>query len=73
MGKISARKDYKETFRRYVPGAVFALLVIQPLLDMGLLYLCASLVDGFAITSKFHALLAVMLINAVCYVAAGRK
>lgn len=55
------------------PLGCLTLGLIQPLLDMGLLYLCVSLVDGFAITSKFHALLAVMLINAVCYVAAGRK
>ena len=56
-----------------LPLGCLTLGLLQPLLDLGLLYLCAGLVDGFSVTNRLHALLAVMLVNAVCFIAAGRR
>ena len=42
-------------------------------IDIGLLYLCAHLVKGFAVPGLLYALLTSLLINAVCVIAAGRR
>ncbi len=57
----TARKDFTETLRRYVPGAVFALLVIQPLLDI--ISYWANEWEWTALTTAFRMLMfvAVML------------
>ncbi|MGI6238312.1 MAG: phage holin family protein [Christensenellales bacterium] len=55
------------------PIGCLTLGLIQPLIDIALLYLCAGVVDGFSITNPLHALLAVVLINSVCFIAGGRR
>ena len=42
-------------------------------IDVGLIYLCASFVEGFHVPSLLYALLTALLINAICAVAAGRR
>ena len=42
-------------------------------IDVGLLYGCGYLVEGFEVPGPLYALLTAMLINAVCAVAAGRR
>lgn len=41
-------------------------------IDVGLLYLCDHLVEGFAVPGLLYALLTALLINGICLVAAGR-
>ena len=42
-------------------------------IDVGLLYGCEALVDGFEMPGLLYAVLTAMLINAVCAIAAGRR
>ena len=56
-----------------LPIGCLTLGLIQPVLDMALIYGCAHLVEGFQVTTVLHALLAVFLINTICFIAAGRK
>ena len=42
-------------------------------IDVGLIYTCDHLVDGFAVPGLLYAVLTAVLINAICAVAAGRK
>ena len=42
------------------------------MIDVGLLYACDALVEGFAVPGLLYALLTAFTINAVCAVAAGR-
>lgn len=42
-------------------------------IDIGLIYLCASRVPGFVVPSFLYALLCAMAINTICAVAAGRR
>ena len=42
-------------------------------IDVGLIYLAASFVEGFHVPGFLYALLCALTINAVCAVAAGRK
>ena len=42
-------------------------------IDVGLLYACGALVEGFVIPGFMYALLTAITINAVCAVAAGRR
>ena len=42
-------------------------------IDLGLFYLAASLVEGFAVPGFLYALLTALAINAICAVAAGRR
>ena len=42
-------------------------------IDVGLLYACDRLVDGFEAPGLLYAILTAILINAVCAVAAGRR
>ncbi len=55
-----------------IPIGCLTMGLIQPVIDIALLYACAHFVEGFAITNPLHALLAVILINAVCAIGAGR-
>lgn len=41
-------------------------------IDVGLLYLCAGLVNGFTVPTPLYAVLTAMLINAVCAIVGGR-
>lgn len=56
-----------------LPIGCLTLGLIQPVIDMGLIYVCDHFVEGFEVTSAAHALLAVFLINVVCFIAAGRR
>jgi len=56
-----------------MPIGCLTLGLIHPLIDMGLIYACDRFVDGFQVTSPAHALLAVFLINVICFIAAGRR
>ena len=56
-----------------LPIGCLTLGLIQPVIDMGLIYACDRFVEGFEVVSAFHALLAVFLINIVCFIAAGRR
>lgn len=42
-------------------------------IDVGLIYLCGNLVEGFSVPGLLYAVLTAVLINTVCAVAAGRK
>ncbi len=42
-------------------------------IDVGLLYACGQLVEGFEVPGLLYAVLTSILINAVCAVAAGRR
>jgi uncharacterized membrane protein YvlD (DUF360 family) len=55
-----------------IPIGCLTMGLIQPAIDIALLYACAHFVEGFSITNPLHALLAVILINTVCAIAAGR-
>ena len=55
------------------PIGCLTLGLIQPVIDIALIYACERVVDGFSVTAPLHALLAVVLINAVTFIAAGRK
>lgn len=55
------------------PIGCLTLGLIQPVIDMGIIYACDRLVDGFEVTSALQALMAVFLINTVCFIAAGRR
>jgi len=50
------------------PLGCLTLGLIQPAIDLGILYLCAGMVDGFAIKNILHGLLAVVMINAACFI-----
>ena len=56
-----------------IPLGCLTLGLIQPLIDLALLYLCDHAVAGFSITSPLHAVIAVMLINTISFIAAGRR
>lgn len=55
------------------PIGCLTLGLIQPAIDIFLIYGCDRLVDGFSVTDPLHALLAVILINAISFIAAGRR
>ena len=56
-----------------IPIGCLTLGLIQPVIDLALLYACDYLVEGVEIVNIFHALLAVFLINTVCFIAARRR
>ena len=56
-----------------IPLGCLTMGLIQPLLDIALLYACAYFIEGFAITNALHALLAVVLINTGTAIAGGRR
>ncbi len=47
--------------------------LIQPVIDMGLIYMCDRFVGGFSVGDPIQVLLAVILINVITFIAAGRK
>jgi uncharacterized membrane protein YvlD (DUF360 family) len=55
------------------PIGCLTLGLIQPVIDLGLIYACDYFVEGFRVTNALHALMAVFLINTVCFIAAGRR
>lgn len=55
------------------PIGCLTLGLIQPVIDIFLIYSCDRLVDGFSVSDPLHALLAVIMINAVTFIAAGRR
>lgn len=55
------------------PIGCLTLGLIQPVIDILLIYGCDRVVDGFSVSDPLHALLAVVLINAVTFIAAGRR
>lgn len=55
------------------PIGCLTLGLVQPVIDILLIYGCSRLTDGFSVTDPLHALLAVVLINAVTFIAAGRR
>jgi len=55
------------------PLGCLTLGLIQPLIDVGLVYACDRFVAGFSVGDPFQALLSVVLINTVTFIAAGRK
>lgn len=55
------------------PIGCLTLGLIQPVIDMGLIYACDHFVEGFEVVAPGHALLAVFLINIVGFIAAGRR
>ena len=55
------------------PIGCLTLGLLQPVIDIGLIYACCRVVDGFSVTDPLHALLAVFMINAVTFIAAGRR
>ena len=55
------------------PIGCLTLGLIQPVIDIFLIYSCDRLVDGFSVTDPLHALLAVFMINAITFIAAGRR
>ena len=42
-------------------------------IDVGLIYACDHLVEGFTVPGPLYAVLTAVLINAICAVAAGRR
>lgn len=42
-------------------------------IDVGLIYGCARLVDGFAVLSLPYAVLTALFINVMCFIVSGRK
>ena len=42
-------------------------------IDVGLLYACGSLVEGFEVPGMLYALLTALLINGVCAITGGRR
>ena len=56
-----------------MPIGCLTLGLIQPVIDIALIYGCDRLVDGFSVTDPLHALLAVIMINAITFIAAGRR
>ena len=56
-----------------VPLGCLTLGLILPVIDMGLIYACDRYVAGFSVSDPLQVLLSVILINAVTYIAAGRR
>lgn len=55
------------------PIGCLTLGLILPLIDMGLIYACDHFVNGFSVSDPLQVLLAVILINAITFIATGRK
>ncbi len=55
------------------PIGCLTLGLIQPLIDMGLIYACDRFAAGFSAGNIIELLLAVVLINATTFIAAGRR
>ena len=57
----------------FAPVGCLTLGLFGLVIDVGLIYLSAEFVKGFAVPSFLYALLTALLINAICAVAAGRR
>lgn len=57
----------------FAPVGCLTLGLFGLVIDVGLIYFCASFVEGFRVPSFLYALLTALLINAICAVAAGRR
>lgn len=57
----------------FAPLGCLTLGLFGLVIDLGLIYLSAQLVEGFEVPSFLYALLTALLINAVCAIAAGRR
>ena len=57
----------------FAPVGCLTLGLFGLVIDVGLIYLSAEFVDGFAVPSFLYAILTALLINAICAVAAGRR
>ena len=57
----------------FAPVGCLTLGLFGLVIDVGLIYLSAEYVEGFAVPSLLYAVLTALLINAVCAVAAGRR
>ena len=57
----------------FAPVGCLTLGAFGLVIDVGLIYLCASRVEGFQVPGLLYALLTALLINAICAIAAGRR
>lgn len=57
----------------FAPVGCLTLGLFGLAIDVGLIYLSASFVEGFYVPSFLYALLTALLINSVCAIAAGRR
>ena len=57
----------------FAPIGCLTLGLFGLVIDIGLIYLAAARVEGFAVPGFLYALLTALTINAVCAVAAGRR
>ena len=55
------------------PVGCLTLGLVGTAIDIGLIYLCAFLVEGFEKPTFLFAILAVLMINFICVLAGGRK
>jgi len=55
------------------PIGCLTLGLFGAVIDIGLIYLSAGFVKGFEVPSLFFAVLAALMINAICSLAGGRK
>ena len=57
----------------FAPVGCLTLGLFGLVIDVGLIYFCASAVEGFSVPGPLYAVLTALLINAVCAFAAGRS
>ena len=57
----------------FAPLGCLTLGLFGMVIDVGLLYGCDYLVEGFTVPGLLYAVLTSLLINAICAVAAGRR
>ena len=57
----------------FAPVGCLTLGLFGLVIDVGLIYFCASAVEGFTVPGPLYAVLTALLINAICAVAAGRR
>ena len=57
----------------FAPLGCLTLGLFGLVIDVGLLYGCGALVEGFAVPSLLYAVLTAGTINVICAVAAGRR
>lgn len=57
----------------FAPVGCLTLGLFGLAIDIGLIYFCASFVEGFYVPSFLYALLTAMLINGINAIAAGRR
>lgn len=56
----------------FAPVGCLTLGLFGLVIDVGLIYLSASFIEGFAVPGLLYAVLTALVINAVCAIAAGR-